>query len=385
MYYYHIAIAHYGWQGLALLFLLLLLFAIQIYYYTFRFRRLGKYLNKSRKPRLKELPAVSLIIPMFTEDYDFIDDTLPLILAQEAVNFEIVIVYVGDDNDFFDDILRLKNYCPNLIFSKIQRNERFPISIKTALNVGIKAANNNHMIFSTTDARPASDRWLSLMARGFQRGEVVLGYCGMERDDERFDSYFIRINRFMDSTTWLSKAIAGDPYRAFRSNMGFTKELYFGVNGFNRLNMNIGEDDLFLQSIMTSDNTSVILSPRATVYQRCWGRLRGWVDTSRYYGSSEKFYPISARNYVAWELTSRVLFFLLSLLGILFLPLELKVIVALVAIIRLIFVLNSVSRVSQRVGEERILTRYPLYDLLSPLFALYMRIVMIKRDKRVWR
>ncbi len=385
MYYYDIAIANYGWQGLALMVMLLILLTIQVFYYTFRFRRLGKYLNKNRRAIHKTTPPVSLVIPMFSEDYDFLDDTLPLILAQEAVEFEVVVVYVGSDNDFFDDLLRLKSYCSNLIFTKIERNERFPISVKTALNVGIKAANNEHIIFSTTDARPASEKWLSLMARGFQRGDVVLGYCGIDTPDEKMDSKFIRLSRFGDSMMWLSRAIVGAPYRAIRSNMGFTKSLYFSVNGFNRLNMNIGEDDLFMQVIMKGDNASVILSPRATVLQTNWGRLHGWIDTTRYYSSAFPFYPSDARNYVAWELTSRVLFFIVAAVGLLFLPLELKVATLSLIIIRLILVLNSVSKVSQRVGEQQVLGAYPLYDLTSPLFALYMRIIMIKRDARVWR
>ncbi len=385
MYYYDIAISNYGWQGVALIAMLLILLFIQIFFYTFRFRRLGKYLNKNRRAVRESTPPVSLIIPMFSEDYDYLDETLPLILSQEAVEFEIVIVYVGSDNDFFDDLLRLKSYCPNITLTKIQRNERFPISIKTALNVGIKASQHEHLIFSTTDARPASEKWLSLMARGFQRGDVVLGYCGVEPQDNKFDSHFIRLSRLCDSMMWLSKAIMGQPYRAFRSNMGFTRTLYFEANGFNRLNMNIGEDDLFMQSIMKNDNASVILSPRATVLQKGWGKMHGWIDSTRYYGSAKRFYPLPAREFVAWEFTSRTLFFLLSFVAIIFLPLELKGIALLLALIRLIFVMNAISRFSQRVGEKKVLSRYPLYELTSPIFALYMAIIMLKRDPRVWR
>ncbi len=346
---------------------------------------MGTYLNKHRRAIHEELPSISLVIPMFSEDYDYVDDTLPLILSQEAVDFEVVIVYVGSDNDFFDDLVRLKTLCPNITITKIQRNERFPISIKTALNVGIKASHHEHIMFSTTDARPASSKWLSLMARGFQRGDVVLGYCSVETDDNKLDSSFIRLSRLTESMMWLSRAIAGHPYRGIRSNMGFTRSLYFSVNGFNRLNLNIGEDDLFLQSIMKDDNVSVILSPRATVIQRCWGRMDGLIDTTRYYGSAVKFYPSDVRNYVGWELASRILFFVLSVVGIIFLPLELKVLILLFIIIRVGFMLNTLSHVAKRVGEKGVIGRYLLYDMVSPLFTLYMRTIMVKRDQRAWR
>ncbi|MFR9503926.1 MAG: glycosyltransferase [Rikenellaceae bacterium] len=385
MNYYDILTSHYGWQTLALIALIVALLAIQIYYYSFRLRSVGKYLNKGRRALHDTPPPVSLVVPMFSEDYDYLDDTLPLLLAQEAVTFEVVMVYIGSDGDFFDDMLRLKEIFPNVVVTKIERNERFPISVKTALNVGIKASHYEHIIFSTTDARPLSDKWLSLMARGFQRGDVVLGYCGVDAEDSKFDSYFIRASRMMDSMMWLSKAIHGEPYRAIRSNMGFTRSLYFGVNGFNRLNMNIGEDDLFMQTIMKDNNTSVILSPRATVLQKSWGKMHGWIDTQRYYGSATKFYPDSARNYVAWEMCSRVLFLLLCVVGIAVLPLELKALLLLLLLLRIPFVLSSIKEVSKRLGEKKMVGRYLLYDLLSPLFCLYMKIKMIKRDSRVWR
>ncbi len=383
--YFEIILSAYGWQGIAFIATLTALLSIQIYFYAARFAPLGKYLIKKRKKLHETPPPVSLVVPMFSEDYDYLDDTLPLLLAQEGVEFEIVIVYVGCDNDFYEDMLRLKTIFSNFTATKIQRNERFPISVKTALNVGIKAAKYEHIVFSTTDAHPLSNMWLSLLSRGFQCGDVVLGYCGVERDDNKFDSYFIRATRLFESTLWLSKAIKGAPYRGIRSNIGFTRSLYFEAKGFNRLNMNIGEDDLFMQEIMKNDNASVIISPRATVMQRCWGRMNGLIDSHRFYGSAEPLYPISARNYSAWELTSRVLLSILVVVGIVFLPLELKILSLLVALIRLTVVLLSIKRVANRLGETKIVGRYIFFDALWPLFRLFLRIIMAKRDPRVWR
>lgn len=36
------------------------------------------------------------------------------------------------------------------------------------------------MVFTTVDSYPTSERWLSLMAKGFIGGNVVIGYCGIE-------------------------------------------------------------------------------------------------------------------------------------------------------------------------------------------------------------
>jgi len=183
-------ITHYGWEGTALAGVLLVMFGIQLYYYLFVYGRIPKYKDTRRPEILSETPPVSVVIPLFSEDYAFVEEILPLIVAQEYPDFEVVIVYVGRDTDFYDDLVRIKQSFPQITATKIELNPRFPISPKMALNVGIKSAHYEHLLFTTPDVYPSSDRWLSLMANGFRRGEIVLGYCGMERG-KGFASYLI--------------------------------------------------------------------------------------------------------------------------------------------------------------------------------------------------
>ena len=305
-------ITHYGWEGTALAGVLLVMFGIQLYYYLFVYGRIPKYKDTRRPEILSETPPVSVVIPLFSEDYAFVEEILPLIVAQEYPDFEVVIVYVGRDTDFYDDLVRIKQSFPQITATKIELNPRFPISPKMALNVGIKSAHYEHLLFTTPDVYPSSDRWLSLMANGFRRGEIVLGYCGMERG-KGFASYLIRTWRMMHSVDWISSAVCGRPYRGMRQNYGFTKRLYFGANGFSHLNMNIGEDDLFMSRIIAPGNVSVVLSPRATLREKSWGGLKWWIGTQRFFGGAIPFYPLWVKNFIQWELGSRILFWLAAI------------------------------------------------------------------------
>ena len=305
-------ITHYGWEGTALAGVLLVMFGIQLYYYLFVYGRIPKYKDTRRPEILSETPPVSVVIPLFSEDYAFVEEILPLIVAQEYPDFEVVIVYVGRDTDFYDDLVRIKQSFPQITATKIELNPRFPISPKMALNVGIKSAHYEHLLFTTPDVYPTSDRWLSLMANGFRRGEIVLGYCGMERG-KGFANYLIRTWRMMHSVDWISSAVCGRPYRGMRQNYGFTKRLYFGANGFSHLNMNIGEDDLFMSRIIAPGNVSVVLSPRATLREKSWGGLKWWIGTQRFFGGAIPFYPLWVKNFIQWELGSRILFWLAAI------------------------------------------------------------------------
>ena len=110
---------------------------------------------------------------------------------------------MGHDSDFYEDLVQLRHSFPQISTTKIQLDPRFPISRKMALNVGIKSAHYEHMVFTSTDAVPQTDRWLSLMAKGFMRGDIVLGYCGVERA-KGLANYLMRTWRMMHAADWIA-------------------------------------------------------------------------------------------------------------------------------------------------------------------------------------
>lgn len=374
----------YGWEGTALAGAILLMMGIQLYYYIFVYGRISGYKNNRREARLDKEPPISVVVPLFSEDYTFVEERLPLMLAQSYPEFEVVIVYVGHDNDFYEDLARLKQSFPQICTTKICLDPRFPISRKMALNVGIKSAHNEHIVFTSTDAVLQSDRWISLMAKGFTRGDIVIGYCGIN-PARGLANYLMRTWRLMHAVDWLSSAVRHHPYRGSLHNFGFTKSLYFNARGFNCLNMNIGEDDLFMQKVMTPENVSIILSPRATVREKTWGGWSWWMSQLRYFGSAFKFYPTDVKTFIQTELWSRSLFFLTTICALVVMPPEYKIAVAALVLIRFIIVLIEVRRIAKRLGERGIIGRYLLYDLVSPLWALQLGIVLLRRDDRVWR
>ncbi len=383
--YWDLFIGHYGWQGAALAVAIIVLLGIQIYYYGIAYARIVKYRNDHRPRRIENNnPEISVIVTLYNENYTYLESGLLQLLSQEYQAYEVVVVYIGSDNDFYEDLSRIKLYYPNLRTTKIEAKSRFPISPKMAINVGIKAAQNEHIILTTPDAEPRSTRWLTLMAKGFMRGDIVLGYCGYERT-KGLANFVMRAERLTCAMEWLSAAIRRHPYRGDRNNIGFTKSLYFGVNGFGNLNMNTGEDDLFMQQIMTRDNVSVVLSPRAAVSEKCWGGWRWWLAQKRYYGSTHRFYPTDARSFGHWERGSRLLFFVTVATAIAVMPLEYKIAAGALMLLRYALVFNTMRGICKRLGEQGVIARYPLHDLFGPLVSLLLGMGMLRKDPTAWR
>ena len=385
MQYWEFFIEECGWMGVVLAALLIILFGIQVYCYAVRYVRLSKYRNSRRPMRLdSENPAVSVIVPLFGESIDFVETGLVRLLAQDYDSYEVVVVYAGRDDDFYDELSRMSESFPNLRAAKISIKPRYPISHKMAINVGIKAARNEHIILTTADSSPRTSRWLALMAKGFSRGEIVLGYCCTEQRDTLFGR-LIRIDRMMQSAEWLAAAAERHPYRGHRCNVGFTKSLYFGVNGFGNLNLPLGEDDLFIRRIIGDDNVSIVLSPRATVVERNKGGLGQWMKRRRFYGSSRRLYPASVRSRLHLEPYSRLLFFATAAAAFVTMPIEYCAATALLIVVRYIIVATSVSKLAARLGEKGIIAAYPFYDIFGLLFDIITDIALLRKDPSVWR
>lgn len=385
MHFFDYIISHYGWQGTALAACILALFAVQLYYYLIVYGRISRFRNSRRKKILESEPPVSVVVPLFSEDYRYLEESLPLILGQQyGATFEVVLVYVGASNDFYEELARMRLVYPNLTITKIEYNPRFPISVKMALNVGIKSAHNEHIIISTTSAQPATEQWLAMMGKAFMRGSIVLGYTAIEQKPG-LKNYLMRMSRMQMSMYWMAQSVNHNTYRGSRNNFGFTKTIYFGTKGFSHLSMNIGEEDLFIQKIAKRNNVSTVLIPKATMLEHAWGGWCWWIAQLRHYGEAYKLYPIEIRNTIEWELGSQTLFFLTILSALILMPLEFKLAALLLLILRYIIVMLRAHSIAKRVGEKGVMLRYWIFDIFNPLLMLCVRVAMIRKDSTVWR
>ena len=171
----------YGSVGIALGVAIIALLIVQIALHLGIYGRIASFRLMNRKQIRDKEPAISVVVPLFAEDANYLDTSLTTLLTQDYAKFEVVVVYVGNSDDFFADIQSLQRLYPHLSPVHIDYSPHYPVSTKIALNVGIKSAKYDFVITTSPDATPSSERWLSLLAKGFMYGDIVLGYCGVAR------------------------------------------------------------------------------------------------------------------------------------------------------------------------------------------------------------
>ena len=380
---------HYSWQGIALVFLAVTLFAIQIYYYAVVYNRIISFRLMREREKRRENPAISIIVPMRGESERFLVDELPALLHQEYDHYEVVVVYIGSDNDYYDELQRIRD---NHSYMRLTRmggsNERFYISTKQALNVGIKSAQYDCLLFTIPGATPVSNEWVATMAKGFERGSVVIAPAVPNFEGNNLSTYIMRMIELNQMRNAMVCAIEGRPYYAPRSNYGFDRKLYDSERGYNYLGLDIGENDLFLQEIATAKRTSVVMSRHSIVKEERIDMVSEWKEQMRYYGNTRQFYPAAAKHFTTRELGSRALFFIVAIAIIAILPLELKLGAIGLLLLRYAIAVWSSRRVAHKLGERDIALKYWIYDLLGPMLEWMLwskKSRNLPNTSRIWK
>lgn len=382
----------------ALLALLTLLFVLQLYLRAFVWR-IPRVRTTTQNPEdigaNLENPAISVVVVVHERDEDYIENYLPLILNQDYSAFEVIVVDCSYDEFIGQRLQILGLEHSHLRVTTLRKGSGFDNCEKLAINIGFKAALYNNLLLTSSKAYPTSDKWIASMAISFShKKHIVLGFSTIEPTDKRFNR-FTRCARIYAGMGYINAAIKGKAYRGSRHNMAYTKDTYFENKGFNYLNMNIGENDLFVQKIASPTNVAVNISAQAAVKEYRFDSMREVFDNDVLRSTAHKLYPSSVKNHKNLELFSRTGFNYLALFlifwcaiaaisGQIFIPIYIGLLAML--IIRLAVVMITAHKASARLHDKGLTLFFPVFDFLSPLYELR---VWTKRtfshNRSVWR
>lgn len=354
--------------------LAVLAFLSQVFTYL-GYSLIAKHRHHSRPKDGETPPAVSIVI-VVEESISALEEMLPKLLEQNYNGeWEVVIVNDCGGADVENALMAFEATSERVRQTTIRADDRFKHSRKIPLLVGVKASKYPNIIVADPVASPESDKWLSLMARGFVGGELVIGYTGFEDGTQGL----VRAWNFMIGMRYLRAAVVSLPYRGVYSNIGYTKDIFFKCRGYNFLRLSTGEDDLFVQKIAPYCEHSVILNPKATMRQKPSGGFKWWWRELRYRSFSFRYYPKGVKFSIFFELFSKFMLFGFLIWAAL-LPIANVWIYAIsLFVVREVLLVLSVRNVMKRVGERKLIPAFLIYDLLSPV--LEATLVVLRRIK----
>lgn len=256
-----------------------ILFIVQTLYYYCLYNRIharNKAVKRGDIHFSQELPPVSVII-CAREESENLRRNLSGILEQDYPQFEVIVINDGDTDESEDYLTLLEEKYPHLYHSFVPDSSRYISRKKLAVTLGIKASKYEWLVFTDAKCLPQSNQWLRLMARNFtSRAQVVLGYSGYECGKGWLQRQICFDNLFT-SMRYLGLALAGKPYMGIGRNLAYRKELFYQQKGFSaHLNLQRGDDDLFINHVATSENTRVETDADATMRMQPLTRSKDW-------------------------------------------------------------------------------------------------------------
>jgi len=351
----------------ALFALLSLCFIAQLYYLFYYHRRLYSY--QPNEEIAKPAIPISVIISARNEAKN-LPENLPSILEQDYPDFEVIVV---NDCSFDGSEDALKELCAKYLLLKVvnvTEHDRFKTGKKFALTMGIKAAKNEHLLFTDADCRPASTNWISRMAANFTgETEIVLGYSPYYASGG-FLNAFIRFETLRTAINYLSAALAGNPYMGIGRNLAYTKTLFFRNKGFaSHMHILSGDDDLLVNENATADNTVIEIHPDAFTYSPAKSSFGAYYRQKRRHMGVGKLYQNKHRRMLSFDAMSGFFFYLLFVVCLAFTKWPSPALGLL--LFRMICQLILYYKIFRKLDGKNIIWYLPFFDLV---YYVYLNI-----------
>lgn len=363
-----------------------LLFCIQIFYYIYYYSQILKAQKKQASEAQTELVPVSIIICVQNQ-IDDLRANIQAIIKQDYPKFEVIVVDLASEDDTNFYLEHLNETYDNFYFSYIPQSARFISRRKLAQTIAVKASKYDWLVFTEINCQPVSDQWLrSLMTQRKEKTEIILGYNRYKNENtwiSRLSSY----DNQMLNMRYLGSALNGKPYMGVGRNLAYKKDIFHQTKAFNnQLNLQRGEDDLFINQFANSRNTAVAVNPEAVIEVNTLKTKKEWKIIKRSYLLSMNRFKGGKEYIMGFETTTRLLFFISTVILIPFSAATGGWVISLIAFLLLIlkwgiqFVIYN--NIAKKMGDSR-RYRFSLFilDIIVPIKTLALKFGLPRKSK----
>ena len=354
---------------------------IQVFFYGIIFNSLTRH--KIVKPNQKNI-SVSVIVCAKNEAEN-LREFLPLILAQDYSDFEVILINDHSNDDTLNVMEDFKEKHSNIKIVNVKPIEKFWGNKKYALTLGIKAATHNFLLFTDADCKPLTQHWIQEMTSHFTNDKtIVLGYGAHKKIKGSFINKLIRYETFLTAIQYLSYAALGQPYMAVGRNLAYRREQFFEANGFmQHMQIASGDDDLFINQVATASNTTICISKESFTESIPKKSLKDWTIQKRRHISTAKHYKFKHKVFLATFYCSQLLFWSLAITLMIFM-FEWKIVLGLI-ILRFVIQLINLFLASKKLNEKDLPYLSPFLELFLIVFQFFIFIKNMISKPEYWK
>jgi cellulose synthase/poly-beta-1,6-N-acetylglucosamine synthase-like glycosyltransferase len=369
-----------NWQEIIFVILCSITF-IQIFYYLFFFSRLAFF--KTAIKNNTQTHPVSVIICARDEAANLAKNLPGSLVQAYSTTHEVIVV---NDNSFDDSKYLLEEFERNFKHLKVvelkQEAKMIP-GKKFPLSVGIKTAKYEIVLLTDADCVPSSEHWIEKIQESYDDStEIVLGY-GAYHKKKGLLNRLIRWETFHTALQYLSYALAGKPYMGVGRNLSYKKAIFFRHKGFSSFNhISSGDDDLFINTAATKNNTKINISPEAFTLSDSPNTWNQWVKQKRRHYSTAKYYKPLHQFLLGLYSLSHFLFFPLLITAVAFYNWQWSL---LVFLIRFIIQLIILYPCMKKLNEKDLFPFLLLLDIWMFFYYFIFSITLLLKPRASWK
>jgi cellulose synthase/poly-beta-1,6-N-acetylglucosamine synthase-like glycosyltransferase len=336
--------------------------------------------TKTVKTNFKE--GISVIVAAKNEREN-LNQNLPHLLKQDYKNFEIIVVNDGSfdgTKKLLDDMAIIQQ---NLKVVHLELEEQYQKGKKFALTMGIKAAKNEHLLFTDADCRPNSDQWIQLMANLFTENDIILGVAPLTTKSNFLGS-MISYETFHTAIQYLGYSIRGKTYMGVGRNLGYTKKLFFKNKGFaSHQHIMSGDDDLFIQEAAKNKKVGICFAKDSLMYSDSPPSYGKWIKQKVRHLSTSKEYKFIYKLLLGLYAFAQILW-LISIVS--FLLLYPKYWFMIVGFIILKWLIQWIifGKFALKINTKKIAYALPFYDILFTLYLILFGVIKPFIKAKTW-
>ncbi|MGZ0014958.1 glycosyltransferase [Yeosuana sp. AK3] len=362
-------------------YLFIFVVGIQVVFYIFFFGKFA-FLKQKQEPS-KNLP-VSVIICAKNEAKN-LKQFLPSIIFQDYPVFEIVLINDASVDKTLKVMKSFESLHDNIKIVDVKNIEAFWGNKKYALTLGIKVAKYDHLLFTDADCKPLSKHWISEMSSYFNETKtIILGYGRYQKIKKSILNKLIRFETLLTAIHYFSFATVGLPYMGVGRNLAYKKIEFFNANGFIRhMNIRSGDDDLFINQVATSKNTTICISKDSFTESIPETHFKNWINQKRRHISTAKHYKVIHKILLAVLYSSQLFFWVLA--TTLFMAIFKWQIVVCLVFLRLFIQYLIIGFSTKKLGEKDVLYLLPLLEIFLIIIQLTIFINNLISKPNHWK
>lgn len=294
------------WWCLVLAIVFVLSWLIQLVLQIFIWQRPLRHMRKQQKQSAAEVgqglgttnasrPGVSILVYAHNQGEALVRN-LPVLLSQDYPAYEVIVLDDTSRDETQDVLTMMDQRYENFYHSRIDEKVRTMSHRKLAVLLGTKAAHYDLIVMTQAQCLPSSDKWLAGMVDHFHNPgvEVVLGPVAYERRAS-FLSRFAQYDLFHRMVRMFGITLAVRPFSGWGQNLAFRKSTFYAnrSQGYQRhLNIQPGEDDLFVSDVARGNNVAVECSADSLMTDQTSPLFLGWSMERLNRGFTSRLYAL---------------------------------------------------------------------------------------------